>query len=98
MGMLLIIWDKWFGTFQPELTAEQYQPIKYGLTTPLKKEDPVNIVVHEWRNIGKDLRKKGLTFKQRWNYLLGPPGWSHDGSTHTSDELRQMENEANKGN
>ena len=43
---------------------------------------------------GKDLRKKNLTFKQRWNYLFGPPGWSHDGSTFTSDELRQME----KGN
>lgn len=91
MGMFLIIWDKIFGTFQPELTVEQYQPIKYGLTTPLQKEDPVTIVVHEWRNIGKDLGKKGLTFRQRWNYLFGPPGWSHDGSTHTSNELRRLE-------
>ena len=32
LGMFLIIWDKWFGTFQPELPAEVYQPIKYGLT------------------------------------------------------------------
>ena len=93
MGMFLIIWDKLFGTFQPELPAGQYQPIKYGLTKPLEKEDPVHIVVHEWRSIGKDLRKKGLTFRQRWNYLFGPPGWSHDGSTHTSNELRRMEKE-----
>ena len=38
MGMFLIIWDKLFGTFQPELPAEKYQPIKYGLTKPLEKE------------------------------------------------------------
>jgi sterol desaturase/sphingolipid hydroxylase (fatty acid hydroxylase superfamily) len=93
MGMLLIVWDKLFGTFQPELPAEQYQPIKYGLTKELKSEDPFNLVFHEWKSIGKDARKKGLTFKQRLLYLFGPPGWSHDGSTHTSKELRRMERE-----
>ena len=96
MGMFLIIWDKLFGSFQPELTAEKYQPIKYGLTKPLEKETPVNIVFHEWSNIRKDLQKKGLTPRQKWNYLFGPPGWSHDGSTHTSDELRRIEEEKKK--
>jgi sterol desaturase/sphingolipid hydroxylase (fatty acid hydroxylase superfamily) len=94
MGMFLIIWDRMFGTFQPELEAAEYQPIRYGLTKPLDDEGPVNIVFHEWRNIWKDIRRKGLTFKQRWNYLFGPPGWSHDGSTHTSDELRKIEKDA----
>ena len=98
MGMFLIIWDKLFGTFQPELPAEQYQPIVYGLTKPLEKEDPVNLVIHEWKNIGKDLCRKGLTFKQRWKYLFGLPGWSHDGSTHTSDELRRIEAEKERTN
>lgn len=93
MGMFLIIWDKMFGSFQPELAAEEYQPIKYGLTKPLIKETPVNIVFHEWTNMGKDLGKKGLTWKQKWHYLFGPPGWSHDGSSFTSDELRRMEAE-----
>lgn len=95
MGMFLIIWDKIFGTFQPELPAEKYQPIKYGLTKPLQNENPVNLIVHEWKSMGKDVRRNGLTFKQRWNYLFGPPGWSHDGSSHTSDELRKMEQENN---
>lgn len=97
MGMFLIIWDKIFGTFQPELPATAYEPIRYGLTKPLDKEDPVNIVFHEWVNISRDLRRKGLSFRQRWNYLFGPPGWSHDGSTHTSDELRAMENAQGSG-
>jgi len=91
MGMFLIIWDRLFGTFQPELTTEDYQEIKYGLTKPLNDEGPVNIVFHEWKNMLKDQRKKGLSFRQRWNYLFGPPGWSHDGSTHTSTELRRLE-------
>lgn len=93
MGMFLIIWDKLFGTFQPELSSKEYQPIKYGLTKPLEKEDAVTIVFHEWSSIAKDLRRKGLTIKQKWNYLFGPPGWSHDGSTRTSNELRKMEEE-----
>jgi hypothetical protein len=89
--MFLIIWDRLFGTFQPELATEEYQEIKYGLTKPLNNEGPVNIVFHEWKSMWKDQRKKGLSFRQRWNYLFGPPGWSHDGSTHTSTELRRLE-------
>lgn len=89
MGMLLIIWDKLFGTFQPELRAEEYQAIRYGLTKPLEREDPIHPVMHEWKSIGKDLSKPGLSFRQRWNYLFGPPGWSHDGSSRTSTEMRR---------
>jgi len=36
MGMFLIIWDQLFGTFQPELGPEEYQPTKYGLTKRLE--------------------------------------------------------------
>src|SRR5436190_1716631 len=93
LGMFLIIWDKWFGTFQPELPATEYQPIKYGLTKPIGRETPVTLVFHEWDNMRKDLKKKHLTLKDRWNYLFGPSGWSHDGSRFTSEQLRKMENE-----
>ncbi|MDX2048224.1 MAG: sterol desaturase family protein [Chitinophagaceae bacterium] len=91
MGMFLIIWDKLFGTFQPELPAAEYQPMKYGLTKPLEKETPVTIVFHEWDNIRKDLKRKDISWKEKLWYLFGPPGWSHDGSRKTSDELRQLE-------
>ncbi|MEE6188112.1 hypothetical protein PIECOFPK_01757 [Mycovorax composti] len=91
MGMFLIIWDKLFGTFQEELPAEKYQPIQYGLTKPMEKEDPVNLVLYEWKNIYKDVTQKNLTFKQRLGYIFGPPGWSHDGSRQTSEELRLQE-------
>ncbi|HTG57579.1 MAG TPA: sterol desaturase family protein [Niabella sp.] len=91
MGMFLIIWDKIFGTFQKELPAESYQPIKYGLTTPMEKENAFTIVFYEWINIFKDLKQKNLTFKQKLGYLFGPPGWSHNGSRQTSEQMRQQE-------
>ena len=91
MGMFLIIWDQLFGTFQPELSETEYQPRKYGLTTPLTKNTPAEIIFHEWNNIGKDLAREDIGWKEKWHYLFGPPGWSHDGSRLTSEQLRQVE-------
>lgn len=86
MGMCLIIWDKMFGTFQEELDEE---PVVYGLTKPIKNDkDPVDLVLHEWRSIGNDLRKK-TSFSNKLKYLFMPPGWSHDGSSKTANELRK---------
>jgi sterol desaturase/sphingolipid hydroxylase (fatty acid hydroxylase superfamily) len=91
MGMFLIIWDKLFGSFQAELEPDNYEPIKYGLTKPIEKETPVTIVFHEWNQIWKDLRRKDIGLKSKWHYLFGPPGWSHDGSSMTSNQLREKE-------
>jgi sterol desaturase/sphingolipid hydroxylase (fatty acid hydroxylase superfamily) len=91
MGMFLIVWDKLFGTFQPELTADAYQSLKYGLTKPIEKETPVTLIFHEWGSLWKDLRRKDISWKQKCGYLFGPPGWSHDGSRLTSKQLRQEE-------
>jgi sterol desaturase/sphingolipid hydroxylase (fatty acid hydroxylase superfamily) len=86
MGMVLIIWDRLFGTFQEEVKED---PIKYGLTKPLDDpHHPVKIVFHEWQNLGSDL-KKNVPFLTKLKYLVMPPGWSHDGSTKTAKELRQ---------
>jgi len=91
MGMFLIIWDKLFGTFQRELPPAAYEPIRYGLTKNIEHPGAVDLVIHEWRDIRRDLRQKGLTAWQKWNYLFGPPGWSHDGSRKTSRQLRGEE-------
>ena len=90
LGMLFIIWDKLFGTFQKELPKETYQIIKYGLTTPMQKETPGNLIFYEWKNIWKDLKQR-ISWKLKWRYLFGPPGWSHDGSRKTSKQLRENE-------
>lgn len=84
MGMVLIIWDKLFGTFQKE---EESVPVKYGLTKNIETFHPGTMVFHEWINIFKDLGKK-CSLKAKFLYVFGPPGWSHDGSTKTSAQLR----------
>ncbi|SFQ33356.1 sterol desaturase family protein [Parafilimonas terrae] len=91
MGMFLIVWDKLFGTFQEELPKEKYQTIKYGLTKNIENQNAVTIIFHEWRQMWKDVFQRGISFRQRLGYLFGPPGWSHDGSRMTSDELRASE-------
>ena len=78
----LIIWDKWFGTFQPE----DKRPT-YGLVHNVGTFNPVKVAFHEWVNIWGDLRRAG-TWKQAWMYIFGAPGWSHDGRSQTTRALR----------
>ena len=91
MGMFLIIWDKIFGTFQKELAVEEYQPIKYGLTKNIEQPNAVTIVFHEWTQIWKDVLQPNISLSHRWKYLFGKPGYSHDGSRHTSEQMRRLE-------
>lgn len=88
LGMFLIIWDKMFGTFQKELSPEEYEPIKYGLTKNPEKRDAFHLFFHEWIQIYKDATRKGLNFPQRLKYIFGPPGYSHDGNSKTTKELQ----------
>lgn len=86
MGMVLIIWDRLFGTFQHEVEED---PVKYGLTRQLKNPHHLTkIIFHEWQDIGRDMRKK-VSFAVKIKYLIMPPGWSHDGSTKTAKQLRK---------
>jgi sterol desaturase/sphingolipid hydroxylase (fatty acid hydroxylase superfamily) len=78
MGMVLIIWDRLFGTFQKELPAEEYEPIRYGLTKPLPDQGLFHVIFHEWMNIWRDVTQKGIGFRERVMYILGPPGWRHN--------------------
>jgi sterol desaturase/sphingolipid hydroxylase (fatty acid hydroxylase superfamily) len=82
MGMIFIIWDRIFGTFE-----EEKEEVIYGLTTNLTSYNPITMVFHEWHAILKDLKKE-TSLKNKLLYVFGPPGWSHDGSRKTSRQLR----------
>ncbi len=86
MGMVLIIWDRIFGTYQEEIDG---LPIAYGLTTPIENRNIFNMIFHEWKKIGSDLQRP-VSWRTKLKYVFAPPGWSHDGSTHTSNELRAL--------
>jgi len=79
----LIIWDRLFGTFQPE----QFRP-KYGLTKNVQTFNPVKVAFHEWAHIFRDLRKAG-SISNAWRYLTNAPGWSHDGTSKTTKQLKE---------
>lgn len=72
MGMCLILWDKLFGTYQAELPEE---PVRYGLTKRIEDRGPVNIVLHEWRDMFADFNRSRLPLWRRLGYLLRGPGW-----------------------
>ncbi|UPS91180.1 sterol desaturase family protein [Bizionia sp. M204] len=83
---ILIIWDKLFGTFQPELKEER---VIYGLVVNINTYNPVKIAFIEWRNMLKDVFFGRKSLKNRFLYLVKPPGWTHDGTGKLSDDLRR---------
>ena len=85
MGMVLIIWDRLFGTFREENLPE---PVKYGLTHQPDNAGPVNVLFHEWKALVRDV-KKAPSLKAKLGYMFNPPGWSHDGSTKTARALQR---------
>ncbi|HLH08036.1 MAG TPA: sterol desaturase family protein [Terriglobales bacterium] len=70
----LIIWDRLFGTFEPEDMAE---PPVYGLTKNIQTFNPVRIAFHEWIDIGRDL-SAAHTWRERWYSVFGRPGWKYE--------------------
>ncbi|WP_418513753.1 sterol desaturase family protein [Corallibacter sp.] len=83
---ILIIWDKLFGTFQPELEKEK---VTYGLVKNINTFNPIKIAFIEWINMFKDAFSGKKSLKNRILYLLKPPGWKHDGTGKLSDDLRK---------
>jgi sterol desaturase/sphingolipid hydroxylase (fatty acid hydroxylase superfamily) len=73
MGMVFIVWDKIFGTFAPEDPAD---PPKYGITKPIPNRGPFGIVLHEWRDLFRDVKEKGRTLREKLAYIFRPPGWA----------------------
>jgi len=73
-GGTLIIWDKLFGTFEPENPAD---PPRFGLTHNIHTYNPIRIAFHEWVQMFRDVwSAPGWGNKLR--YIFGNPGWRHD--------------------
>lgn len=81
---ILIIWDRMFGTFQKEIEV----PI-YGITENINTFSPLKIASHEYVSLWQDIRR-AKKFSDKINYLIKPPGWSHDGENRTSKELQRQ--------
>ena len=67
---MLIVWDRLFGTFEPEIRR-----VTYGLTKNIDTYNPLRIGYHEFVDIGRDvIAAKGLRNKLR--HVFGRPGWT----------------------
>jgi sterol desaturase/sphingolipid hydroxylase (fatty acid hydroxylase superfamily) len=80
---ILIIWDRLFGTFEPERAR-----VDYGLTKNLESFKPIQVGFHEWIAMIRDVRRAGGV-REALGRIFRPPGWSPDGSTLTARQLRQ---------
>ncbi len=80
---VFIVWDKLFGTYQPELDQE---PVRYGIVRQLSGFNLLWAAFHEWVGVARDVWK--APWRHKWNYVWREPGWTHDGSRETSDMIR----------
>ena len=81
---VFIVWDRLFGTYTPEDGEDR---VRYGLVKQLGTFNLIWSVFHEWVGIAGDLWR--APWRAKLMYLIGPPGWSHDGSRETSDMIRR---------
>ena len=74
-GNLLIIWDRMFGTFEPE-----GEPVKFGLVNNVNTYNPTKITFMAWASMINDIKNKN-NFGERLNTFIEPP------STHIKNKV-----------
>lgn len=69
-GSILIVWDKLFGTFEPE-----DEPVCYGLTKNIDTFNPLLVTGHEYLDIADDVARS-QTWADRVGFVVRGPGWA----------------------
>jgi len=92
----LIVWDKLFGTFVPELDRDK--PV-FGLVRNMETFNPFAVALGEYWGIARDAVGPRRSLVDRVRYMFAPPGWCHDDSRKDSrmikaDYLREHPEEA----
>ena len=66
-GNVFIVWDRLFGTFEPEVA-----PVRYGLLTNIHTYNPLRIAFAEWVRLFQDSFRAG-SFRQLGQLWFRPP-------------------------
>jgi sterol desaturase/sphingolipid hydroxylase (fatty acid hydroxylase superfamily) len=74
---ILIIWDRLFGTFEPES-----ERVRYGLTKNIATHNPLRVATHEYLAIWRDVRGADR-WGDRLRYVVKGPGWAPQPSSPT---------------
>jgi len=72
---IFIIWDRMFGTFEPET-----EPVVYGVTEPLNSWNPIWANFHYWAKL-KNIAREFPHALDRVKLFLMPPEWRPSGVT-----------------
>jgi sterol desaturase/sphingolipid hydroxylase (fatty acid hydroxylase superfamily) len=81
---LLSIWDKIFGTFVNE---RKEMPVEYGITRKMNANNFWDVYFGEIVVLLRDV-VKAPGIKNKFLYLIMPPGWSHTGEHKTASATR----------
>ncbi len=91
---LLNIWDRAFGTLVDE---KKEVPIEYGITRKMNANNFLDVYFGEIIALGKDV-KNAPGIKNKFLYIIMPPGWSHTGEHKTASMVRKEFFKKNKIN
>lgn len=72
-GGFFIIYDKLFGSFEPE-----GEKVNYGLVNNIKTFNLLKIAFHHWQSIFRDMRRAKY-WRHKWQFLFRRPEWVPDG-------------------
>ena len=79
-GLVSMIFDRLFGTYQPEL---DHVPVRYGLVEPIYTYNPFKLAFFQLRLLIDDLRRT-RSAPEAFGYLFAPPEWRPDGNSRAS--------------
>ncbi|MEN1727953.1 MAG: sterol desaturase family protein [Pseudomonadota bacterium] len=66
---IFILWDRLFGTF-----AEEEETVVYGITQPVKSNNPFRVFFHGLTRLGRQMREAN-GWGERLALMIMPPGW-----------------------
>lgn len=72
-GGILIVWDRLFGTFEPE-----GERVRYGLTKNIRTFKPVRVAFHEYIALWHDIRR-APDLRTKLALAFRGPGWRPEG-------------------
>jgi sterol desaturase/sphingolipid hydroxylase (fatty acid hydroxylase superfamily) len=78
-GSILIVWDRLFGTYEPE-----DEPVVYGLTKNIDTFNPVTIATHEFTDILEDVAD-AEDWGERLSFAFRGPGWAYQRHAERGD-------------
>ncbi|ABU74053.1 sterol desaturase family protein [Vibrio campbellii] len=56
---VLIIWDRMFGTFEPEV-----ETVRYDISKPVNSFNPITVTFAEWKDMFKEVTRPNLSWRQ----------------------------------